>query len=357
MHVRSVWPNRVTTAVLATPPPRLPAPRTARPAAIGAMWPSQSRSSRSRSPGSAAPRFARRVGAGRRARARGAGFPARPALRGCSPRRPRTPRRRLGPRRPGKPLGSAESQASLTPTSECPAGTFQKAQTRGAAHAGPRGPSPRHGAKPVSADPAGPGRGMRWARARLSGSVCSAPPCAPRSPSPRQAGPNPPGTPGLLGRDAGNVLITSLSVLSGLTGASLGGQQGLGRGNERRPCPAWPPPPGPCPACCANAASGCGRRGHPAWERAAPRQAAERGRDAGLRDTGPVAGRSADATLSTATSRSMHAALVSEPQSFSRPRGIPLCVRPILLVCPSVAGPCAAHTCWQCRRRQDCVSP
>lgn len=139
MHVRSVWPNRATTAVSATPPPRLPAPRTARPAAIGAMWPSQSRSSRSRSPGSAAPRFARRVGAGRRARARGAGFPARPALRGCSPRRPRTPRRRLGSRRPAKPLGSAESQASLTPTSECPAGTFQKAQTRGAAHAGPRG--------------------------------------------------------------------------------------------------------------------------------------------------------------------------------------------------------------------------
>lgn len=168
MHVRSVWPNRATTAASATPPPRLPAPRTARPAAIGAMWPSQSRSSRSRSPGSAALRFARRVGAGRRARARGAGFPARPALRGCSPRRPRTPRRRLGPRRPGKPLGSAESQAGLTPTSECPAGTFQKAQTRGAAHAGPRGPSPRHGAKPVSADPAGPGRGTRAGLARGS---------------------------------------------------------------------------------------------------------------------------------------------------------------------------------------------
>lgn len=29
------------------------------------------------------------------------------------------------------------------------------------------------------------------------------------------------------------------------------------------PCPAWPPPPAPCPACCANAARGCGRRGHP----------------------------------------------------------------------------------------------
>lgn len=167
----------------------------------------------------------------------------------------------------------------------------------------------------------------------------------------------PSGTPGLLGRDAGNVLITSLSVLSGLTGASLGGQQGLGRGNERRALPRVAPAPAPCPACCANAASGCGRRGHPAWERAAPRQAAERGRDAGLRDTGPVAGHSADATLSTATSRSVHAAQVSEPQSFSRPRGIPLCVRPILLVCPSVARPCAAHTCWQCRRGQDCVSP
>lgn len=194
MHVRSVWPNRATTAASATPPPRLPAPCTARPAAIGAMWPSQSRSSRSRSPGSAAPRFARRVGAGRRARARGAGFPARPALRGCSPRRPRTSPRCLGPRRPAKPLGSAESQAGLTPTSECPAGTFQKAQTRGAAHAGPRGAVAQARSKARVCGPCRTReRDARWARARLSGSVCSAPPCAPRSPSPRQAGPNPPG--------------------------------------------------------------------------------------------------------------------------------------------------------------------
>lgn len=290
------------------------------------MWPSQSRSSRSRSPGSAAPRFARRVGAGRRARARGAGFPARPALRGCSPRRPRTPRRRLGPRRPAKPLGSAESQAGLTPTSECPAGTFQKAQTRGAAHAGPRGPSPRHGAKPASADSAGPGRGTRAGLARGSAEAF-----VPRHPVhlaarvPAKLVPTLREPLVLLRRDAGNVLFTSLSVLSGLTGASLGDSEGWGRGRNAGPRPAWPPPPAPCPACCANAASGCGRRGHPAWERAAPRQAAERGRDAGLRDTGPVAGCSADGSLSTATSRSVHAALVSEPQSFSRPRGIPLC--------------------------------
>lgn len=201
-------------------------------------------------------------------------------------------------------------------------------------------------------------RDARWARARLSGSVCSAPPCARGSPSPRQAGPNPPGTPGLLGRDAGNVLITSLSVLSGLTGASLGGQQGLGRGNERRALPRVAPAPRPLPGLLCKrgqrlrekGAPGVGTRSSPAGGRAWAGRGAQghrssrrpqRRRDSEHRDL------------------EVHARCpgVGASVFFTAAWYSSVCVRPILLVCPSVAGPCAAHTCWQCRRGQDCVSP
>lgn len=203
-------------------------------------------------------------------------------------------------------------------------------------------------------------RDARWARAWLSGSVCSAPPCARGSPSPRQAGPNPPGTPGLLGRDAGNVLITSLSVLSGLTGASLGGQQGLGlgRGNERRALPRVAPAPRPLPGLLCKrgqrlrekGAPGVGTRSSPAGGRAWAGRGAQghrssrrpqRRRDSEHRDL-EVRARCPGVGASVFFTAAWYSSV---------------CIRPILLVCPSVAGPCAAHTCWQCRRGQDCVSP